>query len=223
MTLVDSIDSVLMLYSYSGFPEHSWAIFEKRTVTRVTTESEPAARAVMAPPLPPPYVTEEPEAEPEASTSIVPVPVEASAVAAPPPDKRLGEPREDGEGASGIVVALRTASDASGAPSTQPMLKPNKTDIKKSHANHEIAHHEYHNDIDDDEQRKRQLRVKQNTMSGLSIVLTLMSILVAFRYDSFTLQKVFSSLMNDDSNMCFSLRPVTKQHIFDHHNGSNRG
>ncbi|KAJ3893789.1 NicO-domain-containing protein [Lentinula edodes] len=29
MTLVDSLDSVLMLYSYAGFPEHSLRIFEK--------------------------------------------------------------------------------------------------------------------------------------------------------------------------------------------------
>jgi len=28
MTLIDSLDSILMLYSYAGFPEHTWAIFE---------------------------------------------------------------------------------------------------------------------------------------------------------------------------------------------------
>lgn len=30
MTILDSADSVLMLYSYSGFPERTWAIFDKR-------------------------------------------------------------------------------------------------------------------------------------------------------------------------------------------------
>ncbi|KAF9067737.1 high-affinity nickel-transport protein-domain-containing protein [Rhodocollybia butyracea] len=30
MTLVDSLDSILMLYSYSGFPEHSIRLFEQR-------------------------------------------------------------------------------------------------------------------------------------------------------------------------------------------------
>ena len=30
MTLIDSLDSILMLYSYSGFPETSLTIFEKR-------------------------------------------------------------------------------------------------------------------------------------------------------------------------------------------------
>ena len=29
MTLVDSLDSILMLYSYSGFPERSWKIFAR--------------------------------------------------------------------------------------------------------------------------------------------------------------------------------------------------
>lgn len=29
MTLVDSIDSCIMLYSYSGFPERGWNLFEK--------------------------------------------------------------------------------------------------------------------------------------------------------------------------------------------------
>jgi hypothetical protein len=28
MTLINSLDSPLMLYSYAGFPEHAWAIFE---------------------------------------------------------------------------------------------------------------------------------------------------------------------------------------------------
>ncbi|KAJ7505996.1 NicO-domain-containing protein [Mycena galericulata] len=28
MTIIDSADSVLMLYSYSGFPDHTWAIFD---------------------------------------------------------------------------------------------------------------------------------------------------------------------------------------------------
>lgn len=33
MTLIDSVDSVLMVYSYTNFPEHSWAIFERPTET----------------------------------------------------------------------------------------------------------------------------------------------------------------------------------------------
>ncbi|KAJ4491497.1 high-affinity nickel-transport protein-domain-containing protein [Lentinula edodes] len=34
MTLIDSLDSVLMLYSYAGFPEHSLRIFEKSRLHR---------------------------------------------------------------------------------------------------------------------------------------------------------------------------------------------
>lgn len=30
MTLIDSVDSIIMLYSYSGFPDRSWRLFEKR-------------------------------------------------------------------------------------------------------------------------------------------------------------------------------------------------
>ena len=30
MTLIDSLDSILMLYSYAGFPEHKFALFVKR-------------------------------------------------------------------------------------------------------------------------------------------------------------------------------------------------
>ena len=30
MTLIDSLDSILMLYSYTGFPEHKFALFVKR-------------------------------------------------------------------------------------------------------------------------------------------------------------------------------------------------
>ena len=33
MTLLDSVDSIIMLYSYTAFPEHSWKLFEKKTRT----------------------------------------------------------------------------------------------------------------------------------------------------------------------------------------------
>ena len=89
MTLIDSLDSILMLYSYTGFPERKFALFVKR-----------------------------------------------------------GE-----SGNSGM---------------------PGET--------HEP-------DLDEDRPEKINMRVKMNTMSGLSIILTLMSILVAFGY-------VFSSIIN---------------------------
>jgi high-affinity nickel-transport protein len=86
MTLIDSLDSILMLYSYTGFPERKFALFVKRVES--------------------------------------------------------GLPNSPGE-----------------APPVEPA--PN---------------------VDEDRPEKIDMRVKMNAMSGLSIVLTLMSILVAFRY-----------------------------------------
>ncbi|KAG9315801.1 hypothetical protein JVU11DRAFT_3450 [Chiua virens] len=39
MTLVDSLDSILMLYSYTGFTVHSWQIFEASNSPSWTSES----------------------------------------------------------------------------------------------------------------------------------------------------------------------------------------
>ena len=88
MTLIDSLDSVLMLYSYTGFPERKFALFVKRG--------------------------------------------------------EFSSPSSPGE---------------------TPLVE------------HEL-------DLDEDRPEKIDMRVKMNAMSGLSIILTLMSILVAFRYVS---------------------------------------
>jgi len=86
MTLIDSLDSILMLYSYTGFPERRFALFVKR-------------------------------------------------------------------GELGL----------SSLPGETPLV-------------------EHEPDLDEDRPEKIETRVKMNAMSGLSIILTLMSILVAFRY-----------------------------------------
>jgi len=39
MTILDSADSVLMLYSYSGFPERTWAIIHKQTALHVADDT----------------------------------------------------------------------------------------------------------------------------------------------------------------------------------------
>jgi high-affinity nickel-transport protein len=39
MTLVDSVDSILMLYSYTGFANHSWRIFEPRSSSSRTGDA----------------------------------------------------------------------------------------------------------------------------------------------------------------------------------------
>jgi len=91
MTLIDSLDSVLMLYSYTGFPERKFALFVKR-----------------------------------------------------------GELRS--------------------------LISPGETPL----VDHE-------SDLDEDRPEKIDTRVKMNAMSGLSIILTLMSILVAFSISLITI------------------------------------
>lgn len=113
MTMIDSLDSILMLYSYSGFPERSWRLFERKPV--------------------------------QAENSQTRVGVEQDAE-----QKRQPTHDRDDDGA-----ALG----------------------KETHA---VPKHEH--EQEDEARIARDRRVKMNVMSGLSIVLTLMSILVAFRY-----------------------------------------
>ena len=112
MTLIDSLDSVLMLYSYTGFPERKFALFVKR--------------------------------------------------------EKLGSP---------------------GSPGETPLV-------------------EHEPDIYEDRPEKINMRVKMNAMSGLSIILTLMSILVAFRC-------AFSSIVS-------GLPLLHLQHLLDHDHGPHR-
>jgi high-affinity nickel-transport protein len=107
MTLIDSLDSILMLYSYSGFPQRDWKLVEKRA------------------PKPTPQSTPE---VPRPSTSVV------------------------------NYETFRA----------NPQTKKN--------SNQEAV-----GTVDENSEAARRLLVKNNMMSGLSIVLTLISILVAFR------------------------------------------
>lgn len=51
MTLLDSVDSIIMLYSYTAFPEHSWKLFEKtRTTNREVAHETTNPEARPAPP-----------------------------------------------------------------------------------------------------------------------------------------------------------------------------
>ncbi|KAJ6562167.1 high-affinity nickel-transport protein-domain-containing protein [Mycena capillaripes] len=98
MSILDSADSVLMIYSYSGFPERTWAIFDRKAVL---------------------------------------------------PD-------------DSVQVQVNAAADAkTDAPADSEMRAP--------------------------EQATREQRVKANVMSGLSIILTLMSIVVAFSISLITI------------------------------------
>lgn len=113
MSLIDSLDSVLMVYSYSDFCEHSLALFRR---------VDPSPNAGTLEPLP--------AADPPAAEK--------------PDDEKKGE--APGKEADALPISVSSTEAAQQA----------------------------NTDTD------RLLELKHNTMSNLSIILTLMSILVAF-------------------------------------------
>lgn len=121
MTFVDSVDSVLVLYSYSGFPEEKWAIF------RQTGTSEEANRQ-------------------------------------PNP-----------------IIAEKTEGPSNNEISSGDVEKG--TDMQPTE----------HNQV-----QQNQDIVKRNVMSGLSIILTLMSILVAFSISLITIM----NLIGEECSQC---------------------
>ena len=134
MTLVDSADSVLMLYSYSGFPERSFLVFEQRenTASGVVREGSRPRRED-----PEKAITEEDNKQDKAED------LDTESVQVEEVREAMGED-------------LKQTQTKSGDPEKLPAV---------------IV----------DEGMERDRRVKLNVMSGLSIALTLMSILVAFR------------------------------------------
>ena len=125
MTLVDSADSILMLYSYSGFPERSFIIFSPNPECKVpVTDLFPVG-------------TDDPSAKEKGKLEV---------------------------NISGAIPHEENKEHPDALPSEDP--------------NGQLA---------------RNTRVKMNAMSGLSIILTLMSILVAFRLElRGSLQLLFS-------------------------------
>ncbi|KAJ7366967.1 NicO-domain-containing protein [Mycena albidolilacea] len=123
MTLIDTADSILMLYSYSGFPERGWAIIDRSSQTDVDLEKvqDPVEK---------------------------PVHLDSAEIAIEPPVAELSTSQQE-----------RAASEKSvHAVNAQPITQ-----------------------ID------RDLQVKANVMSGLSILLTLISIVVAFSISLITI------------------------------------
>jgi high-affinity nickel-transport protein len=140
MTLIDSLDSILMLYSYSGFPEHGWSIFAHDD--ELTDSKQPLD------------VERDPETLPITLTE------------SPPPSLTSG-PAESTPG--DITVTPKSPrNDDQRSPSFDPVAVPETGDERVS----------------------RDRRVEQNVLSGLSIVLTLMSILVAFACVRYTVQSI---------------------------------
>ena len=119
MTLIDSLDSVVMLYSYSGFPERSFALFERRVPPTLPQSAPDGTANTSSPPL-----------------------------VSPPLIEGVSE------GDNNNKKAMYKASTVQ---------------------------------ADDGEEERRTFRVKNNAMSNLSILLTVMSILVAFRYGCLTI------------------------------------
>jgi nickel/cobalt transporter (NiCoT) family protein len=150
MTLIDSVDSIVMLYSYSGFPDRKLALLE----------DTPSAETQRLESLD----LETPESPMKFLSTSTPV---LSAISSPPevemssPDN-LQEIRCTGPHARITDSVSLKSSPEGGYPS------------------------------DRNEDAERQLRVKRNAISGLSIVLTLMSILVAFTYALFHFSRALS-------------------------------
>ncbi|KDQ25603.1 hypothetical protein PLEOSDRAFT_1011620, partial [Pleurotus ostreatus PC15] len=141
MTLIDSADSILMLYSYSGFPERSWHLFEKTSLL-------PTSR------LGPEEAVDRPSGDA--------ADVEASAV---PQLQRINNELSgeyDTMNKNSVKGAV-TSADGSQAPAVSPSSQKVLSEDT------------------------RVIIVKRNMMSGLSIVLTLMSILVAFSISLITI------------------------------------
>ena len=140
MTLIDSLDSILMLYSYAGFPEHAWAIFENG-VSAADRENKPQVTPL----------------------ELVPV---SSRRADDQPHLPTG-----GNAHSSIHEIPRT--DNASTETSKPKPKDNELvdDVPGLKLKPDAR----------EDRVTRDLQVKRNTMSGLSIILTLMSILVAFR------------------------------------------
>jgi high-affinity nickel-transport protein len=131
MTLVDSIDSILMLYSYTGFPERSWILFKS-----IKSDA-------------PDLLVEKSDVESQREKSTKPEEAQGSDVL----DSLQQLP----------AVADTDMSESPSVPEQLPGTIANTIPL------------------DLDSRTATDTRVKMNVMSGISIILTLMSILVAFR------------------------------------------
>jgi high-affinity nickel-transport protein len=128
MTLLDSIDSILMLYSYTGFPERGFRIFE---------------------------------------------PVDASVAS-----------EERGSAYQEVSTATQTGGGDSDQPGLLASVDPasrSQSGIPEQNKKKQVEVVVRTVDESTRDMRRNNMTVKRNMMSGLSIVLTLMSIIVAFR------------------------------------------
>ncbi|KAI0004593.1 high-affinity nickel-transport protein-domain-containing protein [Russula compacta] len=159
MTLLDSVDSILMLYSYTGFPEQGFRLFEPAQENDASEQESDAYR------------------EAAAATSA--------------PSTRLshiqgGNPDEHCS-LAGVSPAPRQQPEQSGL---SVGVKKVPVGVLVEVADARIS--------DIRKKAQRELIVKRNMMSGLSIVLTLMSIIVAFSISLITIM----GLIGDNCARC---------------------
>lgn len=142
--MIDSVDSIVMLYSYAGFPERGFALFDRN----------------------PPLDTEAPQpddATPTAHTSPQLVPTLPSS---PGPISKDPSPIASVEEFIAAPLPANNTSPSSSSKTTKGVTCDGEANVVVEPVT--------------DEEARRLRRMKRNAMSGLSILLTLMSILVAF-------------------------------------------
>ncbi|KAL5481000.1 hypothetical protein ACEPAI_9941 [Sanghuangporus weigelae] len=147
MTLVDSVDSVLMLYAYAGVPDRAFALVEKRI---------PAGKIVSE-------IVE--NIAPDDATPVPASPLDHASSSQPEP----------------LVKASKRNSTIEDVEATPELLHDNERDRG-----------------DESVLTQRARRVKQHTMSDLSIALTLISILVAFSISLITIM----ALIGENCDPC---------------------
>jgi len=159
MTLIDSLDSIIMLYSYSGFPDRSFAIFERRHVPR------------------------------DSKGQLTQHTIEDSHTAL----QRRRSSTQDNSDPEEILDVLEEIRrecvvDVEGRPPSIESAKSGKKSVDSVLV--EVK------GVEGEETRR--LIVKRNAMSNLSVILTLMSILVAFSISLITVM----GLIGDHCTPC---------------------
>ncbi|EIN12727.1 hypothetical protein PUNSTDRAFT_60012 [Punctularia strigosozonata HHB-11173 SS5] len=147
MSLIDSLDSILMLYSYTGFPERSWTIFARdRSQSQMNGDLESKMMHVR-----------------QIDERVVP---EEATLPSPERDQAPPSIREEGR---------------------ELPLEDYKSEVK------DIPGDEGENMV-----QRRNTVIQQTTMSNLSLILTLMSIIVAFSVSIITIM----ALIGENCRSC---------------------
>lgn len=162
MTLVDSVDSIIMLYSYAGFPSQGWSIWEKKTFpSQAIGPTEPTGldhSHVQANTTDPPSsCLPETEDPPEQPVDLSPCDIST----------QEEDPGPMSSTTKVLVASPTPHGEVEGVRNLLQSIAPDR------HPDSDL------NESAQDEELKLKLMLKHNTMSSLSIALTLVSILVS--------------------------------------------